>query len=667
MICSALRMFLNGLCLRHELRTMSVTLVFTLYLTIHLSASEVLDDVEYVYSPPNICPSFPYLSLEHGTIHRNGYQQYSFQCDSGYFLNPSSLPNVHCRQGNWTLKMKPRCLKKRRQACEDPPPVEHARVVGDERHVGSRVFYMCDEGYTLLGHLSLSCLPNKHWDKIPPECMDQNEPLDTVAERLSDTFVTELEGYSAETEVGKSLDRESVALGLELYLLIDRSSSIDPESLEKAKKFIKFLLEKFVVRNEEDNERGTRAAVIAFGTDIQTVFNIDDEHITNFRIAGVAVDGIQPKGGGTNMEGALTHVMVETRKWRPNAKRALFLMTDGEPNIANPAITPQDIAKELKTKHNFEIFTVGIGADSNTFLLAELASEPPLSHVFVLKDYQNLDVVMDIIEDKKPPPPPISKYQCGYNGTDEDRPWLATLYIGHPMKLCGGVLICSQWVITTATCLQDNGAIVDKKDVFVVLGKRNLLKVEQNQSNFYVTDIRLHPQYDPNSIDNDLALLRLNLPASNYRPACLPPTARLIPLHYDREINASVAGFGRSSASDVTYPRARDLAFEMESTPVSILGEAECPMQLQGMTLLCAGQGSRSCYSLLGSPLMAKEPTKGFYHVIGLQIDRRHCSFGKNQYVELTKFIVWINRETANCQLRHWGNRPTNRPTNRPL
>lgn len=52
---------------------------------------------------------------------------------------------------------------------------------------------------------------------------------------------------------------------------------------------------------------------------------------------------------------------------------------------------------------DFEIFTVGIGKGIRMSLLNELASEPPLSHVFILKDYPDLNDVMKIIEDSKPP------------------------------------------------------------------------------------------------------------------------------------------------------------------------------------------------------------------------------------------------------------------------
>lgn len=53
---------------------------------------------------------------------------------------------------------------------------------------------------------------------------------------------------------GRLLDKASLQLGLDLYLLIDRSSSVDPVHLEDAKNFVKFLLRRFAVRNGKNNQ-----------------------------------------------------------------------------------------------------------------------------------------------------------------------------------------------------------------------------------------------------------------------------------------------------------------------------------------------------------------------------------------------------------------------------
>lgn len=603
---------------------------------------------------PKICSPYPHIRLDHGSIHRIANQKYTFKCDKGYFL--ASDRTVRCFRGNWTSDKEPKCLRIRGQ-CDHPPVVEHAVTHGEERHVHAKVKYICDEGYVLLGHSELTCSKNEHWNKRPPICMDESEPLENVAERLKNSFVVELAFHSSDTPEGRLLDKASLRRGLDLYLLIDRSSSVDPVHLEDAKNFVKFLLRRFAVKNGNKNKNGTRAAVVTFGTEVEMVFGVDNENISDHRVAAAAVDRIEPNGGGTNMEGALNWVVRDTYKLRESAKRALFLMSDGEPNIANPEITPQDMAHQLKDNYGFEIFTVGIGKGIRVHLLNELASEPPLNHVFILNDYPDLNEVMKIIQDTKPPPPPISKDQCGYNATAE-QPWLATLYIERePFRICSGVLICSQWVLTAASCLYENTTLIDKKDVFVVLGERHLQLDETGQTNFYALDMQVYLHYDPryDVVENNLALIKLNLPTSKYRPACLPPTDRALPLHLNLKINASIAGWGRTTAVKMTYAKANDVSFDMSSSSVSLSEEQECPIRRGRMSPLCAGQGSKTCYGLIGSPLMAEDSLTGYQHVLGILVERRHCAKGQNQYVELTKYLEWINQVTSACQMKHWG------------
>lgn len=601
------------------------------------------------------CSPFPFVSLEHGRIVRTGYQRYFFGCKEGHFL--ASPSKIRCYRGNWTSTQEPKCLKKEGM-CDDPPKVANAVVHGADRSIGDSVRYVCDPGFTMLGRGELTCTAGGHWRKRTPTCMDENEPLEKVAERLKNSFVNEIGTYTDGSPQGRLLDRASMLHGLELVLLIDRSSSVDPVHLEDAKHFVKFLLRRFGVKNGDHNKAGTRAAVLTFGTEVQMVFNVDNENITGPDAANQVVDTIQPNGGGTNMEGALTKVIIKVaHKLRPKAKRALFLMTDGEPNIANPEITPQDMAEQLKQRHDFEIFTVGVGKGINQRLLADLGSEPPLSHVFVLTEYPDLNEIIKVVEDDQPPAAPISPEQCGYKTPEEDRPWLAVVYVsGGPMKVCGGVLICRQWVLTAASCIQDGEERVHNQDVFVSLGERDLTRDERGQTNFYAVDISVHPEFDVSDpLKNNLALINLNLPAARNRPVCLPRTDGSKPLHLDLNVNASIAGWGLKGDRGPTVVSGDSVQFNMETSPASLSEEDECPGKRKGMALICAGQGTQTCLGLMGSPLIAVDSTTGLHHVLGVASGRRYCLKGHNQYVELTRNLRWINQQTKLCQLTHWG------------
>ncbi|GIY42496.1 uncharacterized protein CEXT_466361, partial [Caerostris extrusa] len=101
---------------------------------------------------------------------------------------------------------------------------------------------------------------------------------------------------------------------------------------------------------------GTRAAVIAFGTKVDVLFNLDNATIKGPKTANEALDTLKPSGGGTDMKEAFVDVFtLVTLIARKQAKRALFLLTDGEPNIGDIEDT-KSLAKQLKEQNEYEIF-----------------------------------------------------------------------------------------------------------------------------------------------------------------------------------------------------------------------------------------------------------------------------------------------------------------------
>ncbi|CAL1296473.1 unnamed protein product [Larinioides sclopetarius] len=288
---------------------------------------------------------------------------------------------------------------------------------------------------------------------------------------------------------------------------------------------------------------GTRAAVMAFGTKVDILFNLDNTTIIGPQAASRALDTLKPGGGGTAMQEALMNVFTRLPPLRQQAKKAIFMLTDGEPNIGDVEEALY-FAKQLREKRDFEIFTVGIGRGINRQLLTKLASEPIASHVFIMDQYTDLRHVMETISDNSSRPKPINPAQCGYIKHEHDYlkhwPWLAAIYVNLPdesnstrLSLCGGTLICSEWILTAASCfyqIYENNAtekIVEKvtEEVFVVMGERNIIREDRNQLNFYAEDVIVHPDFQPlDDLEHNLALVKLNMPIPlrRFRPACLP-------------------------------------------------------------------------------------------------------------------------------------------------
>lgn len=106
-------------------------------------------------------------------------------------------------------------------------------------------------------------------------------------------------------------------------------------------------------------------------------------------------------------------------------------------------------------------------------------------------------------------------------------PWHAVVWFKRPgKKLCDATLIHSQWVLTSAHCVENLKA----KHLKVGLGVRDpLVKKENGRQVSKVKSIRLHPSYQNGSFLYDVAVLKLFpepiKPTQFVQPVCLTGNA----------------------------------------------------------------------------------------------------------------------------------------------
>uniref|UniRef100_H2L3L9 Peptidase S1 domain-containing protein n=1 Tax=Oryzias latipes TaxID=8090 RepID=H2L3L9_ORYLA len=97
-------------------------------------------------------------------------------------------------------------------------------------------------------------------------------------------------------------------------------------------------------------------------------------------------------------------------------------------------------------------------------------------------------------------------------------PWQASVH--NNSTLCGGSLISRRWVLTAARCLSRSA----DSHVVVFLGRDTQMGPNLHEVMRWVSKVIKHPDYDPGTHKNDLALLRLSSPVNftDYiRPVCL--------------------------------------------------------------------------------------------------------------------------------------------------
>ncbi|RNA03669.1 chymotrypsinogen B-like isoform X4 [Brachionus plicatilis] len=97
-------------------------------------------------------------------------------------------------------------------------------------------------------------------------------------------------------------------------------------------------------------------------------------------------------------------------------------------------------------------------------------------------------------------------------------PWMVSLTTSrNDAHLCGGSLIAPQFVLTAAHCLSSLPSI------YIVAGTNDLNDV--TRKTYQVLKVTLHEDYNSNTFDNDIALIKLTEPiteSSKISTICLP-------------------------------------------------------------------------------------------------------------------------------------------------
>lgn len=236
-----------------------------------------------------------------------------------------------------------------------------------------------------------------------------------------------------------------------------------------------------------------------------------------------------------------------------------------------------------------------------------------------------------------------------------DFPWQVALIgdIDDPFQsqFCGGSLIDEQWVLTAAHCYDSASP-----GVYVAVG---LLDLDLAKSAVYAYSEEwiVHPAYDDDTLDNDIALIRLAAPLD--LSGCAGSCAVIEPVSSADEsttayvgAQATVSGWGNMAATGDPD----DWADELQYAQLNIMACTQTPSLYESgdvtSNMFCAGVEAfdkDSCQGDSGGPIVVADNTGTGFFQAGVVSWGNGCAVNgyPGVYTRLSQYGDWLATQTA--------------------
>jgi hypothetical protein len=211
---------------------------------------------------------------------------------------------------------------------------------------------------------------------------------------------------------------------------------------------------------------------------------------------------------------------------------------------------------------------------------------------------------------------------------------------------CGGSIISNEWIITAAHCTKgDFDEPIPASNIEITVGANNPRSSIQGKK-YLVSEVIAHELYDPETLNNDIALLKLTEPIdyTNAEPIKLISEKDVSEGATDPGVLSWVTGYGVTRVTPETYPTTLQkvqlpiVSNEQASTVWTYIPETDMMAGYRNLTKdACSGDS--------GGPLVV--PFSGGYKLAGL------VSWGSTKcntygaYTRLSLFESWITANTG--------------------
>ncbi len=237
-----------------------------------------------------------------------------------------------------------------------------------------------------------------------------------------------------------------------------------------------------------------------------------------------------------------------------------------------------------------------------------------------------------------------AKITGGTNADISEFPWQIYLEAGN--YTCGGSIIAGNWIITAAHCTKDDfNVTIPASEMIVTVGANNP-RIATEGKDYLVSEVIVNDLYDSNTLENDIALLRLSEPVNftNAQPIKLVSANDAAAGVTDPGVLSWVTGYGLTKVRPATYPS----TLQKVQLPIVSNSQASTVWDKIPSTDLMAGydNGNKdACIGDSGGPLIV--PVSNGYKLAGL------VSWGSSNcntygaYTRVSLFESWITEKTG--------------------
>jgi len=197
------------------------------------------------------------------------------------------------------------------------------------------------------------------------------------------------------------------------------------------------------------------------------------------------------------------------------------------------------------------------------------------------------------------PPSPHTRIVGGEEAAQHQWPWQVAIHVNDAF-FCGGSIISESYILTAAHCLED-------AEFFTVMaGAHDIGKAsEPHRVEIFSDNGIAHPQYDPESLENDIALIELPMPAplNDYiKLACLPEKGDTVT---EGDL-ASVTGWGAITNHSILH---NDILHMVHDLPAITNEDCIRVYGIVGDGAVClSGKGGKGpCKGDSGGPMIGRE------------------------------------------------------------